>query len=168
MFNLLHKSVSCTYKSKALLWFVNPNLTSIPSLTKTPSSSEYHIFSVYLLSFCYHFFLPSISTSFPNLFRFVLSYRIWNWLVKRRHVFTEDFTIQGWFHFICYQDCLSLCMLKIWGVCAHKWMCVLLYGLCLPFSQLYICHTISLSIHGYIWHMLNRFQGDRLKQCALR
>lgn len=76
---------------------------------------------------------------------------MWNWLVKRRQVFTVDFTIQGWFHFICFQGCLSLCMFKIWGGCAQMCATVLFYALRLPFSQLYICHAISPFLYTVIF-----------------
>lgn len=87
--------------------------------------------------------------SLSNLFWFVWSFRIWNWLVKSRQVFTEEF---------CHSRLISFYLLSQLPVSLHvqdmSCLCV-----CVSFIQLYACDTISLSLHGYIWHMLNGEPG---------
>lgn len=64
---------------------------------------------------------------------------------KMRQVFTEEFCpFKVDFILFAFRGCLSVCMLRMWAVCAC--VCERARARCfvlLPFSQLYICHTIS-------------------------
>lgn len=93
------------------------------------------------------FLLQSVSTLFPNLFRFVRSYRIWNWLVKRRQVFTEEF---------CHSGLISFYLPLGLSVCLHvkdmSWVCMCVCELlCVSATQPAVHMSHNLTFYTWLY-----------------
>lgn len=146
----------------ALLWlWIGATVMTFQPQFNTRSEVSLSLSFSFSFSLCHHTLIHFLRNPFlflcadtlrrlSNLFRLLRGYRIWNWLVQKKKknetsIHRGVLPIQGWFHFIRFQG-LSVCLHVKDVSCVCVCVCVSVRARCfvlLPFSQLYICHTIS-------------------------